>query len=1026
VSDKAPGQDRGQAPGSLRGLLDAHLENLPLAVVELDGEGRVVRWAGQAEQLFGWSADEMLGKSLDQVKFIHPDDRAQVTARLGELIAGGVSSSFRLVNRNLTHDGRVLTCEWLNSARFDDQGQLHSVLAFATDISSRVQSEKQTRELAERLESTLESISDAFVTVDRDWIVTFVNRRAEQLLNKERKLLLGRNIWDAFPEARELEFYQRGHEAMEQRTTVRYEVFYPEPLNVWLSVAVYPTVEGLAVYFSDQTERYLARKEAAEHAERTQAVLESASDAIITVNEEGLIESINPAAEKMFGYSPDELSGASIRVLMSEEHASRHDNYVRRYVETGRARILGTPQKLRAKRKDGSEFPIELTVTEAWVYGRRVFTGFIQDITRDEQALEVLRSSEERFRAVAWATTDVVWDHDPATGKVWWSEELETIFGYPLDEAAQELDWWLERIHREDREATRRSLQQAIDNRQPDWSANYRFLRRDGSYADIVDSGFLIMDEHGKPRRMVGGLKDVTESRRARRKLAEQGELLDHARDAIIVRDLEHRITYWNKGAERVYGWTAEEALGRKSNELLGSDSDLYREAVEQVLAEGRVDRQWRHRRKEGEVITVRSHWVLVTDASGSPRSIMSINTDISEQLKLEAQLRQAQRLESIGQLTGGVAHDFNNLLTVILGNAELLSDRLGSDPDLKQLAELTQAAARRGAELTNRLLAFARRQALEPESTDIARLVEGMKPLLRRSIPEHIEILTQHENGLWPAEIDPTQLESALLNLALNARDAMEGGGLLTIETANVSLDEDSAAGLSELLPGDYVLITVSDTGKGIPRELMDRLFEPFFTTKEKGKGTGLGLAMVYGFVKQSSGHVRIYSEAGEGTTIRIYLPRAMQAQSASEAGGEAEDDLRGHERVLVVEDDELVCGHAERLLQHLGYQVQTAASGDQALAILERDSSFDLLFTDVIMPGRLNGPELAREALRLQPQLKVLYTSGYTENTIVHQGCLDKGVLLLSKPYRKLELARKVREALDSNIKIQNDPGR
>jgi PAS domain S-box-containing protein len=1016
VSKQASGQGRDQARESPDGLLDAHLENLPLAVVGLDSEGRVVRWAGQAEQLFGWTAEDMLGKSIDQIEFIHSEDRPQVTARLGELVAAGVSSSFRQVNRNINRDGRVLTCEWLNSVRFDDQGRLHSVLAFATEISSRIQAEKRARELSERLESTLESISDAFVTVDRDWNVTFVNRQAEQLLKKERTALLGHNIWEAFPEARELEFFQHGHEAMERRETVRYEAYYPEPLDVWLNVAVYPTDEGLAVYFSDQTERHQARQQAAEHAERTQAVLESASDAIVTVNQKGLIESVNPGTERMFGYAREELLGDNIRILMSEEHASAHDNYVQRYVETGQAKILGVPQKLRARRKDGSEFPIELTVTEAQVSGRRVFTGFIQDITRDEQTLEVLRSSEERFRAVARATTDVVWDHDLHANKVWWSEGLETVFGYSLDETSQELDWWLSRIHPDDREATSLSLQQAIDKRRPEWSASYRFLRSDGTYADVVDSGFLIMEETGAPRRMVGGLKDVTEKRLARQKLAEQAELLDHARDAIIVRDLEHRITYWNKGAERIYGWTAEEAVGEKVNDLLGSDYALYREACDEVLAEGRVDRQWRHRCKEGDDIMVRSHWVLVTDGSGTPRSIMSINTDISDQLKLEEQLHQAQRLESIGQLTGGVAHDFNNLLTVILGNAELLSDQLASSPHLKNLAELTQSAARRGAELTNRLLAFARRQALEPESTDIRRLVEDMKPLLRRSIPEHIEILTHHASELWPADIDPTQLESALLNLALNARDAMEDGGLLSIETTNVTLDDDDARTQGDLLPGDYVLITVSDTGTGIPRELMERLFEPFFTTKEKGKGTGLGLAMVYGFVKQSSGHVKFYSEPGEGTTVRIFLPRAQGSGGARTVDRGYVGDLRGNERILVVEDDELVREHAERLLRYLGYEVQAAASGDQALVMLEQDAGFDLLFTDVIMPGKLNGPALAREALHLWPELKVLYTSGYTENAIVHHGRLDKGVLLLSKPYRRLELARKVREALQS----------
>ncbi|TVR94324.1 MAG: PAS domain S-box protein [Wenzhouxiangellaceae bacterium] len=1015
LKDEPAGQRKIRAESANPGLLDLHLDSLPLAVVELDGDGQVIRWAAQAERMFGWTADEVIGHPIDEVAVIHPEDRDTVAARLGELIAGGVSASLKIVNRNITRDGRVLTCEWLNSAQFDAQGRLLSVLSFASDISAQVESEANTRQLARRLESTLQSISDAFLTVDRNWNVTFLNHQAETLLKLDRDALMGRNIWEAFPAARETEFFKRGHEAMEEQHTVRYEAFYPEPLNVWLHVAAYPTDEGLAVYFSDQTERHRARLEAAEQLERTRAVLESASDAIVTLNGNGLIESVNPAAERIFGYRPEELIGQNVSKLMPEDHAGKHDNHVKRYVETGQARILDRPQKLKARRKDGSEFPIQLTVTEISLAGRQVFTGFVQDITRDEQALEILRTSEERFRAVARATTDVVWDHDLLSNQVWWSDGLQAIFGYPPEEASEELDWWLQRIHPDDRDATRLSLVTAIAERRPDWNAKYRFRRSDGSYADVSDSGYLIVDSTGEPRRMVGGLKDVTESRLAQRKLAEQAELLDHVRDAIIVIDLDHCVSYWNKGAERIYGWNSEEAVGQPVTDLLDPDAELYPAAFRQVLAKGRLERQWRHRRKDGTEINVRSHWGLVTDSTGEPRSVMSINTDISGQLELEAQLRQAQRLEAIGQLTGGVAHDFNNLLTVILGNSELLSEHLADDADFKTLADLTQAAARRGAELTNRLLAFARRQALEPESTDIVSLIKDMQPLLLRSMPESIEIRTIHAPDLWHAEIDPTQLESALLNLALNARDAMPHGGRLTIETANLSVDEDYADNQADLMPGDYVLIMVSDTGEGIPAALMDRLFEPFFTTKAKGKGTGLGLAMVYGFVKQSSGHVKVYSEVGEGTTVRIFLPRSLREGIRPESTGQAPRALGGSERILVVEDDELVREHAQRLLRHLGYEVDTAINGDQALALLEQGKTFELLFTDVIMPGKLNGPALVKEALRIRPGLKVLYTSGYTENAIVHHGRLDKGVLLLSKPYRRLDLARKVREALE-----------
>jgi signal transduction histidine kinase/ActR/RegA family two-component response regulator len=381
---------------------------------------------------------------------------------------------------------------------------------------------------------------------------------------------------------------------------------------------------------------------------------------------------------------------------------------------------------------------------------------------------------------------------------------------------------------------------------------------------------------------------------------------------------------------------------------------------------------------------------------------------------ELNVRLRQSQKMEAVGQLTGGVAHDFNNLLTVIIGNSELVADGLRDRPALRNLAEMTVKAAERGAELTSRLLAFSRRQPLDPKPSDINRQIADMDPMLRRTLGEHIEIELVRGGGLWKAMVDPGQLENAILNLCLNARDAMPNGGRLTIETANAHLDAAYAASQSEVEPGQYVMIAVSDTGTGMDAATLERAFEPFFTTKDVGKGSGLGLSMVYGFVKQSRGHVRIYSESGQGTTVRLYLPRADgEAQAGAPAAAPAEAD-RGSGRILLVEDDALVRENAAELLRSLGYDVVPAANGPEALAVLEKGEAFDLLLTDVVMPGGLNGRELAERAHALRPGLLVLYTSGYTENAIVHHGRLDRGVELLAKPYRRQDLAAKVRAVL------------
>ncbi|MBP6901432.1 MAG: response regulator [Burkholderiaceae bacterium] len=390
----------------------------------------------------------------------------------------------------------------------------------------------------------------------------------------------------------------------------------------------------------------------------------------------------------------------------------------------------------------------------------------------------------------------------------------------------------------------------------------------------------------------------------------------------------------------------------------------------------------------------------------------------------LDARLRQSQRMQAIGQLTGGVAHDFNNLLTVVLGNAELLSEQLAAQqaPHAQQaLAEAVVAAAERGAELTRQLLAFARKQALAPRPTEVNALVDGLHPMLQRTLGAPVQIEWLPGAGLWPAMVDPGQLENAVLNLCLNARDAMPGGGRLTLETANARLDAAYVGRHADLQPGDYVMLAVSDTGSGIAAEHLEQVFEPFFTTKEKGKGTGLGLAMVYGFVKQSAGHVALYSEPGHGTTVKLFLPRA--AQPADAPAAEVLQPLQaGHGQVvLVVEDDAAVRRLAVNELRSLGYRVIEADSGPAALQRLQPGDGMlvpALLFTDVVMHGGMTGPELAEAALRLRPGLRVLFTSGYTDNAIAHHGRLDPGVRLLAKPYRRAELARAVGDALAEPI--------
>ena len=388
--------------------------------------------------------------------------------------------------------------------------------------------------------------------------------------------------------------------------------------------------------------------------------------------------------------------------------------------------------------------------------------------------------------------------------------------------------------------------------------------------------------------------------------------------------------------------------------------------------------------------------------------------TDMTKRAQAESVLREAQKMQAIGQLTGGIAHDFNNLLTVILGTIEFVRSKLDAHPDMQTRLDRATWAAQRGATLTSQLLAFARKQALAPTPIDLAATMPDLIPLLRRTLGEQIDVRYVETAGLWPALADPAQLEAAVLNMALNARDAMPGGGCLTIELANKVLDSEYAAAHSEVTAGDYAMVAVSDTGHGMTPEIISRVFEPFFTTKPDGKGTGLGLAMVFGFVKQSKGHVKIYSEPGEGTTIRLYLPRANSLPAAQRANAPT-DIPGGSATILVVEDEPAVREIAVEILAELGYRVLEAAEGDEALRIFGAHAAeIDLLLTDVVLPGKMKGRDVAERITSMRPEVKVLFMSGYTENSIVHQGRLDDGVNLIGKPFRREQLARKVADLL------------
>jgi PAS domain S-box-containing protein len=509
--------------------------------------------------------------------------------------------------------------------------------------------------------------------------------------------------------------------------------------------------------------------------------------------------------------------------------------------------------------------------------------------------------------------------------------------------------------------------------------------------------------------------------------------ILDHSNDAFVACGTDGLVTDWNREAERLFGYPASMALGRPLAALLAAPEEQARLEAElaRFLDNGRDGPPKQRHEMEAQHRSGRRLPVEVSIArfrTGDMIGASIFLRDLSERRAAEQQaqrqqaaleqarlaLNQAQKLEAVGKLTGGVAHDFNNVLQVIKGSLELLGEENHNRYRVIRRIDTAMGAVERGAKLATQLLAFARRQPLHPKPTDLGRIVRSMGDMLQRALGDGIEIETVEGEALWTTAVDPHQLEQVILNLAINARDAMQGRGHLTIEVGNALLDEDYVRGEPGLAPGQYVMLAMSDTGSGMTPEVREKAFEPFFSTKPEGQGTGLGLSMTYGFVKQSGGHIRIYSEPGHGTTIKLYLPRCHEPEQVP-SRPEPAAAVGGTETVLVVEDDAAVRRTVCDLLGSLGYRVLQAPDAGIALGMLEQGCHIDLLFTDVVMPGAVRSPELARRARALLPGVRVLFTSGYTRNAIVHGGRLDPGVHLLSKPYGREQLARKVREVLD-----------
>ncbi|ABE40501.1 PAS/PAC sensor hybrid histidine kinase [Rhodopseudomonas palustris BisB5] len=793
------------------------------------------------------------------------------------------------------------------------------------------------------------------------------------------------------------------------RSRLRCYVAPPKPIAGHVARSAVPIVSStVRIAGGGLAQKRIAMISENPEASILRALIKAAPDGVLLVDPQQRIVLFNQACEDLFGWTAREALGEEIAKLIPDwRELSR---------STHRSSAL-------ARRKDGASFTIALS-TAPVPTGDADFHVVLAR-KRDEDVLPRADRNvdEHSFRRLVEGVTDYAIFMLDIHGCVSsWNRGAERIKQYT---AAEILGRHFSEFYPEEQRASgepARNLDLARDNGRFE-TTGWR-QRKDGSqfWAHVVLEP--LRDENGA---LIGYAKvatDITEQRRAEQVIREADArihtLIETVVDGVILSDRLGRIRTFNLACHRLFGYEAEDVIGRHISMLLPATSaDEVHSFFRHGAYAGEHDRIGSVRemtglRRDGRTFPMDLS-IGETMQDGESVFVVVVH-DLTDRKRTEEQLVQAQKMETVGQLSGGIAHDFNNLLTVIVGNAEFLGDQLKARQDLRSLARDISRAGQRGAELTQRLLAFSRRQTLKPVELDCNELVDSMHKLLRPTLREDIVIDTDLDPGLRTAYADRSQLESAILNLALNAQDAMLGGGRLSITTSNVSLDASYQVVNQDVRPGDYVLVSVTDNGSGMPREVLEHVFEPFYTTKEVGKGSGLGLSMVYGFVKQSNGHVSVYSEPGLGTTVRLYLPAIATGQPASAETADVTEHLpsRG-EVVLIVEDDPFVRSYAVMCLRSLGYIVIAAIDGADALQTLDGDGHIDVLFTDIVMPGGISGWELAETAMLKRPGLHVLLTSGYALDTIAGRS-RGGGLPVLNKPYRKADLARRLREVIDT----------
>jgi len=798
--------------------------------------------------------------------------------------------------------------------------------------------------------------------------------------------------------------------------------------KIYLSVLIEPVLDlpnrpisNYIVLYQDITERRLADLALRDSEERFRKVFEDGVLGMVIVDRQFQFTRANPTFCSFVGYSEAELQRLTFKDITHPEHLTDDIVNVNK-VLAGELSVYKTEK--RYVRKDGSVVwgAANISVIRDDRGEFLYFLTMVEDITQGKHAEEKLTQANERLALATSSGQLGVWDWNIEDNTMIWNDRMLAFYGITREQFADNVDAWTNRLHPDDKQRMLDECQQALDGVK-EWNTEFRTLHPSGQVFHIKARGAVIRNGQGKPVRMIGINADITERKQAERELsinqARTTAILNGIADTFYSLDTAWRFTTINPAAEKA-------PFGRPAKKMLGKVIwDLFPGLVETRIYQHYLDAAQKCCLEHYEAqspLNQRWYEVFMQGWSGGVDVYMRDITDRKkveeEREKLQAQLFQAQKMESVGRLAGGVAHDFNNMLGVILGHIELAEDQIESfSPVVSNLEEIHKAATR-SADLTRQLLTFARKQTITPKVLDLNETVEGMLKMLHRMVGENIELCWTPGEGVAQVYMDPSQIHQILANLCINARDAIKDVGRIHVTTSRIHVDQSPQEAPIDGVPGDYVMLTVSDDGCGMDRATIDQLFEPFFTTKELGRGTGLGLSTVHGIVKQNSGHICVQSEVGRGSTFRIYLPAHHHQSSAPSSPIEAIPVLGGRETILLVEDEESLLQMSRRLLEGLGYTVLPAKGPGQAIRLAKKHgSAIHLLLTDVVMP-EMSGRELASALQPLFPKLKCLFISGYTADFFAKKGVLDEGITFLQKPFARDELSKTVRCLLDGRV--------